>query len=101
MNDRQQVSHVLRRLTFGPTASEVDEAARTGVPATVSTVLTRRAAPRHPAPTSAHRRQQAAAVFTVMGPGHVGLGSADTACRAVSGPAAIPGRGQSGKEMPV
>ena len=48
MTDRQRVSHVLRRLTFGPTTSEVDKAEKAGVAATVSTVLTRRDAPPGP-----------------------------------------------------
>jgi uncharacterized protein (DUF1800 family) len=48
MTDRQSVSHVLRRLTFGPTASEVDRAEKAGVSATVSAVLARQPAP--PAP---------------------------------------------------
>ncbi len=45
MTDRQSVSHVLRRLTFGPTASEVDRAAKVGVAATVEAVLAPQAAP--------------------------------------------------------
>ena len=45
MTDRQSVSHVLRRLTFGPTASEVDRAAKVGVEATVAAVLAPQAAP--------------------------------------------------------
>ncbi|MEV6600871.1 DUF1800 domain-containing protein [Actinoplanes sp. NPDC051346] len=39
MTDRSTVSHLLRRLTFGPTAAEVDAAARAGVPATLDKVL--------------------------------------------------------------
>jgi uncharacterized protein (DUF1800 family) len=49
MTDRQSVSHVLRRLTFGPTASEVDRAVKAGVAATVSAVLAHSPAP--PAPS--------------------------------------------------
>ncbi|GAA2599382.1 DUF1800 domain-containing protein [Winogradskya consettensis] len=48
MTDRQRVSHVLRRLTFGPTTSEVDAAEKAGLTTTVSTALTRRAAPPEP-----------------------------------------------------
>ncbi|AGZ42400.1 DUF1800 domain-containing protein [Actinoplanes friuliensis] len=39
MTDRTRVSHLLRRLTFGPTATEVDEAERTGADATLTRVL--------------------------------------------------------------
>lgn len=39
MTDRQTVSHLLRRLTFGPTAAEVDAAERAGVDATLTTLL--------------------------------------------------------------
>src|SRR5690349_369957 len=39
MTDRSMVAHVLRRLTFGPTAAEVDAAVRAGLPATVERVL--------------------------------------------------------------
>src|SRR3954452_20195248 len=39
MTDRREVAHVLRRLTFGPTAAEVDAAVRDGLPATVERVL--------------------------------------------------------------
>ncbi|MCU7726855.1 DUF1800 domain-containing protein [Actinoplanes sp. KI2] len=39
MTDRSVVAHVLRRLTFGPTAAEVDAAVRDGLPATVDRVL--------------------------------------------------------------
>ncbi|MFI5896862.1 DUF1800 family protein [Actinoplanes sp. NPDC051513] len=35
MTDRHVVAHILRRLTFGPTAAEVDAALRDGLPATV------------------------------------------------------------------
>jgi uncharacterized protein (DUF1800 family) len=48
MTDRQSVSHVLRRLTFGPTASEVDRAEKAGVAATVSAVLAAQSAPPGP-----------------------------------------------------
>lgn len=44
MTDRSVVSHVLRRLTFGPTAAEVDAAVRDGLEATVARLL-RPAAP--------------------------------------------------------
>jgi uncharacterized protein (DUF1800 family) len=39
MTDRRVVSHVLRRLTFGPTAAEADAAERAGLGATVERVL--------------------------------------------------------------
>jgi uncharacterized protein (DUF1800 family) len=39
MTDRRVVSHVLRRVTFGPTAAEVDAAARADLGATVNRVL--------------------------------------------------------------
>lgn len=39
MTDRRVVSHVLRRLTFGPTAAEVDAAARDGLEPTVARLL--------------------------------------------------------------
>jgi uncharacterized protein (DUF1800 family) len=39
MTDRRVVTHVLRRLTFGPTAAEVDAAVRDGLEATVARVL--------------------------------------------------------------
>ncbi|MFF5075581.1 DUF1800 family protein [Actinoplanes sp. NPDC000266] len=39
MNDRRQMSHLLRRLTFGPTAAEVDAAARAGFDATLASLL--------------------------------------------------------------
>lgn len=39
MTDRAVVSHVLRRLTFGPTSAEVDAAATAGLDATVSRLL--------------------------------------------------------------
>jgi hypothetical protein len=39
MTDRATASHLLRRLTFGPTAAEVDAAARAGVDATLDKVL--------------------------------------------------------------
>ncbi|OJF14647.1 DUF1800 domain-containing protein [Couchioplanes caeruleus] len=39
MTDRSTVSHLLRRLTFGPTAAEVEAALRAGVPATLDKVL--------------------------------------------------------------
>ena len=39
MDDRRTVSHLLRRLTFGPTAAEVDAAQRAGVDATLSELL--------------------------------------------------------------
>ncbi|WIM99314.1 DUF1800 domain-containing protein [Actinoplanes oblitus] len=40
MTDRTRVSHLLRRLTFGPTAAEVDAAVRAGHDATLRTLLT-------------------------------------------------------------
>ncbi|WP_199509296.1 DUF1800 domain-containing protein [Nucisporomicrobium flavum] len=39
MTDRDTVAHLLRRLTFGPTAAEVDAALETGVDATLDAVL--------------------------------------------------------------
>jgi uncharacterized protein (DUF1800 family) len=39
MTDRRTVSHLLRRVTFGPTAAEVDAAERAGFDATLSAVL--------------------------------------------------------------
>ncbi|MEU7901375.1 DUF1800 family protein [Actinoplanes sp. NPDC049118] len=39
MTDRATVSHLLRRLTFGPTAAEVDAAERAGVEPTLTGVL--------------------------------------------------------------
>ncbi|MFB9358142.1 DUF1800 domain-containing protein [Actinoplanes nipponensis] len=39
MTDRTTVSHLLRRLTFGPTAAEVDAAERAGAGATLDRVL--------------------------------------------------------------
>jgi uncharacterized protein (DUF1800 family) len=48
MTDRTSVSHVLRRLTFGPTASEVDAAQQAGVTATVTAALAKRALPAAP-----------------------------------------------------
>jgi uncharacterized protein (DUF1800 family) len=39
MTDRRTVSHLLRRVTFGPTAAEVDAAERAGVEATLSSLL--------------------------------------------------------------
>ena len=39
MTERTVVSHLLRRVTFGPTAAEVDAAERAGVDATLSDVL--------------------------------------------------------------
>ncbi|MEU8819359.1 DUF1800 domain-containing protein [Actinoplanes sp. NPDC048796] len=39
MNDRRQMSHLLRRLTFGPTAAEVDAAMRAGLDATLASLL--------------------------------------------------------------
>ncbi|WP_203840157.1 DUF1800 domain-containing protein [Winogradskya humida] len=48
MTDRQTVSHVLRRLTFGPTATEVDKAEEAGAAATISTALAHRTAPPGP-----------------------------------------------------
>jgi uncharacterized protein (DUF1800 family) len=39
MTDRREVAHVLRRLTFGPTAAELDAAVRDGLPATLDRIL--------------------------------------------------------------
>ena len=39
MTERVAVSHLLRRLTFGPTAAEVDEAERAGITTTVDEAL--------------------------------------------------------------
>ncbi|GIF09275.1 DUF1800 domain-containing protein [Actinoplanes siamensis] len=39
MTDRREVSHLLRRLTFGPTAAEVDAAVRAGYDATLASLL--------------------------------------------------------------
>ena len=39
MTDRRSVAHLLRRLTFGPTAAEVDAAVRAGYDATLDQVL--------------------------------------------------------------
>jgi uncharacterized protein (DUF1800 family) len=39
MTDRAEASHLLRRLTFGPTAAEVDAAERAGAEATLTRVL--------------------------------------------------------------
>ncbi|WP_305787879.1 DUF1800 domain-containing protein [Symbioplanes lichenis] len=39
MTDRRQMSHLLRRLTFGPTAAEVDAAVRAGFDATLASLL--------------------------------------------------------------
>jgi uncharacterized protein (DUF1800 family) len=44
MADREQVAALLRRATFGPTAEEVDAAARVGYAATVDRLLSPRAA---------------------------------------------------------
>jgi len=49
MTDRSVASHVLRRLTFGPTATEVDAAVRAGVEPTVSRLLAPAALPTPPA----------------------------------------------------
>ncbi|MDY7090283.1 MAG: DUF1800 family protein [Actinomycetota bacterium] len=48
MTERQRVAHLLRRLTFGPTAAEVDEAARVGFDATLAALLRPAAAPPGP-----------------------------------------------------
>jgi uncharacterized protein (DUF1800 family) len=39
MTDRREMSHLLRRVTFGPTSAEVDAAIRSGVEQTVTTLL--------------------------------------------------------------
>ncbi|MBM2614614.1 DUF1800 domain-containing protein [Actinoplanes sp. LDG1-06] len=48
MTDRAQVSHLLRRLTFGPTAAEVDAAVRDGFDATLERLLRPVAVPQAP-----------------------------------------------------
>jgi uncharacterized protein (DUF1800 family) len=48
MTDRRVVSHVLRRVTIGPTAAEVDVAARADLGATVTRLLTPPAVPELP-----------------------------------------------------
>jgi uncharacterized protein (DUF1800 family) len=48
MTDRRVVSHVLRRLTFGPTVAEVDAAERAGLSATVAKLLAPAEAPGPP-----------------------------------------------------
>jgi uncharacterized protein (DUF1800 family) len=48
MTDRRAVSHLLRRLTFGPTAAEVDAAERAGLEATLGRLLTPAALPAPP-----------------------------------------------------
>nr|WP_221374160.1 DUF1800 domain-containing protein [Actinoplanes polyasparticus] len=48
MTDRRLVTHLLRRLTFGPTAAEVDAAVRAGYDATLERLLTPAALPQPP-----------------------------------------------------
>ncbi|SFF04155.1 Uncharacterized conserved protein, DUF1800 family [Actinoplanes philippinensis] len=48
MTDRRLVSHLLRRLTFGPTSAEVDAAARSGFEATLRALLRPAADPAPP-----------------------------------------------------
>ncbi|MBU2664167.1 DUF1800 domain-containing protein [Actinoplanes bogorensis] len=48
MTDRTQVAHLLRRLTFGPTAAEVDAAGKAGFDATVERLLKPVAVPSPP-----------------------------------------------------
>jgi uncharacterized protein (DUF1800 family) len=48
MTDRRVVSHVLRRVTFGPTAAEVDAAARADLGTTVTRLLAPVAVPKPP-----------------------------------------------------
>ncbi|MBL7259736.1 DUF1800 domain-containing protein [Paractinoplanes lichenicola] len=48
MDERARVSHLLRRLTFGPTAAEVDAAVKAGFDATVERLLTPAAPPGPP-----------------------------------------------------
>jgi uncharacterized protein (DUF1800 family) len=48
MTDRRVVSHVLRRVTIGPTAAEVDAATRAGLDATVTRLLAPVAVPELP-----------------------------------------------------
>ncbi|GGQ61909.1 DUF1800 domain-containing protein [Couchioplanes azureus] len=55
MTDRSTVSHLLRRLTFGPTAAEVDAAVRAGVPATLDKVLAPAGRPADPPAAGAFR----------------------------------------------
>ncbi|WP_433306820.1 DUF1800 domain-containing protein [Actinoplanes sp. CA-030573] len=50
MTDRRLVSHVLRRLTFGPTAAEVDAAVRDGLEPTVARLLAPAGVPDLPSP---------------------------------------------------
>ncbi|WP_250005621.1 DUF1800 family protein [Actinoplanes sp. M2I2] len=62
MTDRRQVSHLLRRLTFGPTSAEVDAAVRAGYDATVERLLRPVASPDPPpletAPAAGDSREQ-------------------------------------------
>lgn len=39
MTDRREISHLLRRATFGPTSTEVDAAARAGLDRTIAAIL--------------------------------------------------------------
>jgi len=48
MSDRRTVSHLLRRVTFGPTAAEVDAAERAGADETLTEVLAPRPLPELP-----------------------------------------------------
>src|SRR3954465_13526405 len=50
MTDRRVLSHVLRRLTFGPTAAEIDAATRAGPAPTVDRLLAPVPLPALPAP---------------------------------------------------
>jgi uncharacterized protein (DUF1800 family) len=66
MTDRRLVTHLLRRLTFGPTAAEVDVAVRAGYDATLERLLTPAALPQppdlgaQPAPGDSRAERQAA-----------------------------------------
>nr|WP_296073826.1 DUF1800 domain-containing protein [uncultured Actinoplanes sp.] len=48
MTDRRELSHLLRRVTFGPTSAEVDAAARDGVERTIARLFAAAAAPAPP-----------------------------------------------------
>ena len=66
MTDRRLVMHLLRRLTFGPTAAEVDAAVRAGYDATLERLLAPAALPQppdlgaEPAPGDSRAERQAA-----------------------------------------
>jgi uncharacterized protein (DUF1800 family) len=50
MTDRRELSHVLRRVTFGPTRAEVDAAVRDGLERTIAGLFAPAAAPALPGP---------------------------------------------------